>query len=77
MVLEPESLRSEFYAIIRDLKLTNYKKTCKTRIVNLKEALEDKIVENYINDISTNGNSIKREDILGEGLDYISIYIKI
>jgi hypothetical protein len=74
---EPESLKSEFYAIIRYLKLTNYKVTSSTRIENLQETLEDKTVENYIEDISINGNRIKREDILDEGLDYISIYIKI
>lgn len=43
-IFEPKSLRKEFYANIKALKLTNYNKVSYTRIDNLQDTLENKIV---------------------------------
>ena len=77
LIFEPESLRKVFYAKVTDLNLSSYKEVWYTRINNLQNTLENKILEQYTEGFSTNGNSIKKEDILEEGLDYISVYIKI
>ena len=41
---EPESLRSEFYRIVKDLNLTNYKVTSRTKINHLMKKLRYKII---------------------------------
>lgn len=77
LIFEPESLRSEFYSKIKDLNLTNYKKYSQTKIGTLLKRLEDKIVEKSIDGISIDDNTIRKEDVLGKGLDCKTIYIKI